>query len=81
MFQEGPNDALSQNCMKLGLLVAENKHRQTIRQDSCFISIDITSQLSIRDPKSVGKNLDKLTTLKQSYILRFNGRSQKKQQM
>ena len=42
MFQPGPNDALSQNFMYLGLLVAEkNVHRQTHRQDSCFISIDI----------------------------------------
>ena len=41
MFEPGPNDALSQNFMKLGLLVAEkNVNRQTNRQDSCFISID-----------------------------------------
>ena len=42
MFEAGPNDALSQNFMKLGLLVAgKNVDRQTHRQDSCFISIDI----------------------------------------
>ena len=42
MFQPGPNDALSQNFMKLGLLVAEkNVDRQTDTQDSCFISIDL----------------------------------------
>ena len=42
MFEPGPNDALSQNFMKLGLLVAEkNVNRQTNRQDSCFISIDL----------------------------------------
>ena len=47
MLQPGPNDALSQNFMKLGLLVAEKKrgqtdtHTHTDRQDSCFISIDI----------------------------------------
>ena len=44
MSQPGPNDALSQNFMKLGLLVAEKKREQTDRQthtqDSCFISID-----------------------------------------
>ena len=45
MFEPGPNDTLSQNFMKLGLLVAEeNVDRQTDthtdRQDSCFISID-----------------------------------------
>ena len=44
MFEPGPNDALSQNFMKLGLLVAEKKRGQTDthtdRQDSCFISID-----------------------------------------
>ena len=44
MFQVGPNDALSQNVMELGLLMAsENVNRQTDRQtdtqDSCFISI------------------------------------------
>ena len=33
MFQQGPNDALSQNFMKLGLLVAEkNVDRQTNTQ-------------------------------------------------
>ena len=49
MFGPGPNDALSQNFMKLGLLVAEKKrgqtdtqtHRHTDTQDSCFISIDL----------------------------------------
>ena len=51
MFQVGPNDALSQNFMKLGLLVAPenvNTHTHTDRhtdmlytQDSCFINIDI----------------------------------------
>ena len=29
MFEPGPNDALSQNFMKLGLLVAEKKRGQT----------------------------------------------------
>ena len=29
MLQPGPNDALSQNFMKLGLLVAEKKRGQT----------------------------------------------------
>ena len=39
MFEPGPNDTLSQNFMKLGLLVAEkNVDRQTNPQDSCFIS-------------------------------------------
>ena len=57
MFQPGPNDALSQNFMKLGLLVAEKNvdrqtnrqtDRQTDRQDSCFISIDVDiSMISI----------------------------------
>ena len=43
MFEVGPNDALSQNFMKLGLLVAsENVDRHTDTQDSCFISIDLT---------------------------------------
>ena len=43
MFEPGPNDALSQNFMKLGLLVAEkNVDRQTNPQDSCFISIDVS---------------------------------------
>ena len=41
MLQPGPNDALSQNFMKLGLLVAEKRRgqtdRHTDRQDSCFI--------------------------------------------
>ena len=46
MFEPGPNDALSQNFMKLGLLVAEKNvdrqtDRHTHRQDSCFISIDL----------------------------------------
>ena len=49
MFQPGPNDALSQNFMKLGLLVAEKKRGQTDthtdRQDSCFISIDLCVHL------------------------------------
>ena len=49
MLQPGPNDALSQKFMKLGLLVAEKKRgqtdRQTDRQDSCFISIDIDDQI------------------------------------
>ena len=44
MFQPGQNDALTQNFMKLGLLVAEkNVDTQTNQQDSddsCFISID-----------------------------------------
>ena len=48
MFEPGPNDALSQNFMKLGLLVAEKKRgqtdRHTHRQDSCFISIDTKSK-------------------------------------
>ena len=40
MSQLGPNDALSQNFMKLGLLVADkNVDTQTNRQDSCFLSI------------------------------------------
>ena len=48
MFEPGPNDTLSQNFMKLGLLVAEKNvdrhthtHTHTHTQDLCFISIDI----------------------------------------
>ena len=45
MFEPGPDDALSQNFMKLGLLVAEKNvdrqtHKHTNTQDSYFISID-----------------------------------------
>ena len=41
MFQPGPNDALSQNFMDLGLLVAEkNVDTQTDTQDSFSISIN-----------------------------------------
>ena len=32
MFEPGPNDTLSQNFMKLGLLVAEKKRGQTDTQ-------------------------------------------------
>ena len=47
MFEPGPNDTLSQNFMKLGLLVAEkNVDRQTDTQDSCFISIDLCEFLN-----------------------------------
>ena len=51
MFQPGPNDALSQNLMKLRFLVAEkNMDRQTdtSKQDSC---IDILAALLRRTPE------------------------------
>ena len=38
MTQPGPNDALSQNFMMLGLLVAsENVNRHTDRKDSYYV--------------------------------------------
>ena len=45
MTQPDPNEALSQNFMMLGLLVASENantqtNTQTDRKDSCFISID-----------------------------------------
>ena len=62
MFQPGPNDALSQNFMKLGLLVAEkNVDRQTNthtdRQDSCFISIDSFTLIEYGDFNGVKLHL------------------------
>ena len=52
MFQPGPNDALSQNFMKLGVLVVDknvdgqtDKHRD--RQDSCFISSTTSSFINV----------------------------------
>ena len=59
MTQPGPNVALSQNFMMLGLLVAsENANKHTNTQDSCFISIDIFLNKTA-DIEKIGKSYNK----------------------